>query len=443
MAPTSPSSFQPTLEQQLVLALLGNLSEARARGDIRGLLERVSWSEFLRVADPVLFPYLYGAMDQHQAWGAIPNQVHAQLARTRTAAIIRHMRQRKDLRDLLQLLGARGISVIVLKGAALAYLVYPDSYKRQMSDFDLLLSPSDVNRAEEAVRAAGFIHSTRFKEKRPWHDQRPIAEIGMFRSCAGLGELVEIHGALCSALPPFRHDTERIWQRSRQVTLYGLPVRVLHPHDFLIHICVHLSFKHVFSWGLRGLLDIRLCLEKWEESLDWDQLAAESVQQGSAPFVSLTLRLARDLLRARVPESFLNRFPEPRKLEQIKSIAWDQIWLSNLPCNPSFVLSKFYNSHPLRDVVAATVRHARAWVASGSSSGHGSLTKNFAVRSTLRRFWWDVKSQAYHLKTNLRNGGFSPTKLRIASEIQRRCESFKKLTEEWECARESAPDNQT
>lgn len=65
------------------------------------------------------------------------------------------------IRQALDHLAAAGIPVLVLKGTALAYSVYPDPALRERGDTDLLIRPADVSAAATALAAAGFARTNR------------------------------------------------------------------------------------------------------------------------------------------------------------------------------------------------------------------------------------------------------------------------------------------
>jgi len=60
------------------------------------------------------------------------------------------------LADILTCYQAAGIDVLVLKGAALAHLVYPQPVLRPMRDIDILVRAEDVYRAYARLPEIGF-----------------------------------------------------------------------------------------------------------------------------------------------------------------------------------------------------------------------------------------------------------------------------------------------
>ena len=62
----------------------------------------------------------------------------------------------KVLAEILDAFQDAGIQTLVLKGAALAHLVYPHPGLRVMRDVDILVSKSEARRAQARLAEMGF-----------------------------------------------------------------------------------------------------------------------------------------------------------------------------------------------------------------------------------------------------------------------------------------------
>ena len=87
---------------------------------------------------------------------AIPDDVRTRLRARRTqhahAAAIRT----RVIADVASAMAQVGVPFLVLKGAALAHLVYGDSGLRPMRDVDLLIRKADAGRARDVLTRCGF-----------------------------------------------------------------------------------------------------------------------------------------------------------------------------------------------------------------------------------------------------------------------------------------------
>jgi len=87
---------------------------------------------------------------------ALPAACRRRLADDARAIATANLRRFGTLKSILAALDNAGIPVILLKGAHLATEVYPDLSTRRMSDLDLLVKPTGIDRAVDACHALGF-----------------------------------------------------------------------------------------------------------------------------------------------------------------------------------------------------------------------------------------------------------------------------------------------
>src|SRR5262245_16340795 len=67
-----------------------------------------------------------------------------------------HRARANALHEVLGTLELQSIDALVLKGAALAWMIYQTPTLRPMADIDLLVPPPAAPRAQEALRRLGF-----------------------------------------------------------------------------------------------------------------------------------------------------------------------------------------------------------------------------------------------------------------------------------------------
>jgi Uncharacterised nucleotidyltransferase len=188
---------------------------------------------------------------RHQAWH-----------RARTAA----------LTEILQAFDRVSIRALALKGAALAWMIYPSPVLRPMNDLDLLVAPSDASAAQAALGRLGFRpeQTARRFERRAHH--LPIAR----RSTGGLAVNVEIH---VDALP---RDTlssialANLTEPAQRFSLDGAPASTLGHVDTLRHLTHHVLEP---SWDgrirLLGLIDLFRYAATCHDQIDWPRLEAD------------------------------------------------------------------------------------------------------------------------------------------------------------------------
>jgi hypothetical protein len=164
--------------------------------------------------------------------------------------LARNLMIHKQIEDIAAVLNGRGITAVLLKGAALIE-AFPDYMnERVMEDIDLMLSPGDISKAREAFLSAGYEPAP----EDPW----------AFRK-EGAPAYIDIIDGLWYASAK---ENEEIRQRSAGYPLirglYQLP-----PEEFYAHVLAHAAIHHAFK-GDKWLADLELIKAKWK--LDTDAL---------------------------------------------------------------------------------------------------------------------------------------------------------------------------
>lgn len=248
---------------------------------------------------PFLWYTLYTALDCPQ----LPQGIQETLRANYYIAATHFMRRQHELKEVLQTLASAGVPVVLLKGTAVAYSVYPNPVLRTMGDVDLWIPHAQLVPARQALHAIGY--TVRSQE-----DHRPQAlkdaltgETQMKRDRPGAGS-VELHWNVYPG-EWLRHttciDEAKIWARS--VPIEGMNMRRPAAEDLVLHASVHLAVNHQMSDGvMRTMLDIALARRTWE--IDWEALAHRAKEWKVATAVWLVLSLVSEFFgdpEARLP----------------------------------------------------------------------------------------------------------------------------------------------
>lgn len=314
---------QHTPEQRLLLALLGSREGALDRQGMLSLFRQVSWQNFLATTSDDLYPYLAFRLESFTECIDKAAKLE-QLFRARQHTAVRNLRLRYELGRVIGALRHAGIPALALKGIVLAYTIYPDSSLRPMSDLDLLVPPGKRERALEVLQELGFEYPEIGMNRDHCWRLGPEQEFAPGLGLRDARILVEVHSQLECSEPVLPIPIQEFWTRSVDVDLNGLRVRTLSPEDSLFHLCLHQSRSHLFEKGLLPLIDVGLLIDSHKE-WHWSRIAAKSIRCGCAAWMYLTLRTARDLTGASVPESFLQMLPRPAELRRLLCLAEEQI----------------------------------------------------------------------------------------------------------------------
>jgi len=198
---------------------------------------------------------------------------------------------------LADCLGEAEVPFILLKGAALAPLLYGAPELRPMVDVDILIRRRDWPGARAAL-AKGRYRLPGEAEEAYWlanyfnlavssPDPRPAS--------------FDVHWSLGQEVR-FRVEEEGLWTRSLAFTHEGRTYRRLGNEDLLLGLLLHLSY-HYFDARLLWLYDIHLlCLKV---PIDWETASRRSREWGMGTIFGLALSYVEKVFPGTVPPGVL------------------------------------------------------------------------------------------------------------------------------------------
>ena len=197
---------------------------------------------------------------------------------------------------------ARGVPVLVLKGAALAAGTYGDAGVRPMSDVDLLVPLAQVRTVAGWLRAGGWQAQAHYLA---CEEVAPEAEPA-FNWQRGTEQLDLHWHVLHRCTRP--EVTQQFWDRARPLQLGGVATRQLAAEDMLLHLCSHgmqFSTQPPFRW----LADVAWILRRAEGSgFDWTRVAEMAGRTGATLALQHGLAYGAEELRLPVPGEVLARW---------------------------------------------------------------------------------------------------------------------------------------
>ena len=284
----------------------------------------------------------------HQHLNRAGVRLPADTRRQLLALTIRH-RRRNDiysvvLGEILDAFSAAGIDTVVLKGAALAHVLYPAVGLRPMSDIDLLVDPRLTRRAQGLLAELGFAAPVRPTVRRlVGHHHLPPAT----KDVEGHAVQVEVHR---DALSPdcFGSLTTKHVTGLRGFTLHGRRAYTLDHEDMLYHLCRHLAERSELL-RLIWVADVEGYAARFSGEIDWERLARRY------PFVLNTLSLLH--LVNPLPHELARRPIPPPPITQgvgvgfkplattLRSDRLDEVW-RDLLCPSDWWLRLYYGVNP-------------------------------------------------------------------------------------------------
>jgi hypothetical protein len=201
---------------------------------------------------------------------AIPPDLRARLLARRTQHAHAAAVRTRVLADVAGAMAQAGVPFLVLKGAALAQLVYSDPRLRPMRDVDLLIREADARRALDVLMRCGFRPGGITVHSRYHHWQ------GMGKTLEGATATIELHHALMARTPfvaPRRYDD--VIPRSQPFEWGGTFYQTLGCEDMLWHVYAHAFVINTLLPGATRLLsvaDLVHVTEAWIDRIDWMRL---------------------------------------------------------------------------------------------------------------------------------------------------------------------------
>jgi hypothetical protein len=291
-----------TLETLLILACVRRDLDAER---IRDLVKRgPDWHMILRGVERwSLAPLVYTSLRQADATGQVPDPVAERLRHLYRRQTIHWFDQREVLRETLQRFSEACVPAIVLKGAALATLVYPSPALRPTRKVDLLVRKHDAGRVEALLKSMRDAPAPAGSGSKGWAGKtsRSRARTFLVHVCTHILTLPRPADRLPAAHIPI----ENFWERARPAQIESMATLVFSPEDLLFHIALDLAFAGRFVGHARTLCDIGQTCGQYGDAIDWSQLIAEARAYQTAKPLYYALRWARELVGAAVPSQAL------------------------------------------------------------------------------------------------------------------------------------------
>ncbi|MET0283333.1 MAG: nucleotidyltransferase family protein [Polyangiales bacterium] len=276
----------------LLEALFSLLLTTRERGlapRARAVLAQASeedWQRAVALLTPhKVFPLLSYQLRSFDLLDALPASAQAALREMHDDVRNRNALLMLTLARVLRLLGARGETVLLLKGILFADSFYPDFSTRPMSDIDLLAVRGRDEEMFSILVDAGFRPS--FHHAVQEHGITFMNREGVF---------LDAH----RTLPLFAGQP---WHRIRRETeltrVRGVSVFALEPNAMVAHLVVHMQgHSPELGFVLLWIVDLALVLRKYAGELDLHRIRKLI---GSEEGWALFLRLARLIQSAGEP----------------------------------------------------------------------------------------------------------------------------------------------
>jgi len=209
------------------------------------------------------------------------------LAVIRRDAMVQDALLSAELRQICSALAAAQVRVLVLKGCAWAYSVYPVPWSRPRADIDLLVHPSDRTRAHDVLLALGFVQAHRVSGDLVSFQQAYSRTVAGGFTCA-----VDLHWMVTNRLAVGRRlDVAALFANSRPLDAAGEEARELDLVDAITVACLHPLAHHPDDVELKWWLDVVLLAQQLSPG-DVEALVQRAAARGVSPLLAHALEQA-------------------------------------------------------------------------------------------------------------------------------------------------------
>jgi Uncharacterised nucleotidyltransferase len=368
---TNPSKLE---RRALLSCLATNRTAEQILSDITD--PQLSWEKLFDVACQLgVGPLLYVRLGELGLRDKIPVSIARRIKEECFSSQARNMKFYAEIKTVLIALIREGLSVVVLKGAALAELVYRHIGLRTMADVDLLIEKKNLDKAAEILERIGFLPDEGYRDKR-WYVEHHHHIVPYVSSKGSMA--IEIHWHIIERTARMDLPIEQLWARAQSVRIASVPCLALSVEHMLLHAALHLSSPNRFLGQLRGLYDVAELLRRFGHELNWAELLRVATLADAHKYLYVVLCLVHEALGAPVPIGVLrqlrrNMFLLPLEEALIKHIGMHAAFIVDVEEDSFYewilldllknLLSRRTRREACGDVLSRIVQRARTGLA--------------------------------------------------------------------------------
>jgi len=272
---------------------------------------------------------LFHNITKHHLEDLIPRESYRNLSNHYYANLKRNMSLIGELREVLATFQQAGIPCIVLKGIALAELVYPNIGMRGMSDVDILVKKEELFTVDEHLSSLGYTSADSTVTKAIHNPVGYLASLEYRKNASPLNLHVHWHTVNTSVPATMfveQIDINRLWEHSTVTAVADSHALMLRPEHLIIYLCEHaLRVGHSFD-RLVLICDIFFSVKAFEKIIDWDFIVEESRRFNLSRFVYYSLAIVKHYTSLDIADGCIAKLRPP-------DISWGEKYFLKLQLN--------------------------------------------------------------------------------------------------------------
>lgn len=250
---------------------------------------------------------------------------HEVLLQIRAAVAISDENQRSlrwEVNRLQRALAELNVPIILLKGAAYIFAKLPPAPGRFASDVDILVPKDTIDDVERTLMQRGWesmkLDAYDQRYYRTWmHELPPLCH-------RDRDVVVDVHHNILPETGRLHPDPSELIAAARLID--GGKLKVLAPHDMILHSAAHLFQDGELNGGLRDLLDLDGLLRHFgaDEGF-WDGLTSRARTMDLERPLFYALRYCARWLDTPVPDTVRLKAPNPATLSIMDALTRDAL----------------------------------------------------------------------------------------------------------------------
>jgi hypothetical protein len=316
------------------------------------LAPAVSLDEWSKLLDFLrsnwMIPFFYRKIGSLPQESRPPESITDEMRQIFLLSVVRSLHMERQLQEIIEAFKEQSVRVLVLRGPALAFSLYPDPAMRPSSDLDLLVMPEQVIQARGILKSLGYAClAKRFEVARDFFREECL----IHQEDPGNKFPVDLHWVHWELHPFFKGSEEvaieDLFQRAWQVDTPTLTFETLNPVDYLIHSAIHLVMIHKNEMRLSWIYDTALLARHLQVDDDWETLQERSVTWRARLPLEHCLKLAQVWAGLELPDGFDDFSTWPRPTEDEIAVwadamqhHWVTILLKRSLANPSLIIKR-------------------------------------------------------------------------------------------------------
>jgi Uncharacterised nucleotidyltransferase len=275
-------------------ALMAFLKEGLGDTLVQGKSVNLDSSQELTRMIPIICAYF----SQHELTQLVGRKTAKKILELQRTEMLQNLFLERELQNVLRTFKEAGIRLLLFKGPALAYTVYPQPHLRTYHDIDALIHPDDLSRAHDVLTQVGYTFYEEF-ETNAVDSERSGYNYILKRADSWLEVLIELHTAFHASEIGTIFNVEALWERAQAISVLGEPTLTLGTVDHLLYLCWHYRF-HGFT-RLLWLYDLVVMLRATGTQLDWNEVVRTAQEQHLVATLYYCLSWCRDLFDVAIP----------------------------------------------------------------------------------------------------------------------------------------------